>query len=307
MSACAWREAVPSTRGGKMGFFMCEPSDNAPAHLVELDRLEQRLEIAFAEALVALALDDLEKDRPDDILREDLQQQPFALRRVAVDEHAALLQLVEIFLVAGDARIDAFIVSIGRVLELHTLAAQHVDRAQDVRGAERDVLDALAVVLAQILFDLRLVVLRFVDRDADLAAGAGHGAAEQPGLLAFDVEVADLAEVEQLLVEAGPLVHVAARDVVSEMIDVREPRGTAARSAGHRHEVDVVNRALAVAVDQIDQAAADAFDRRNVQLHRPDARLHRLRAQLDTATQRERRILHAERHRARRRTMRTRE
>ena len=44
------------------------------AHLVALDALEQRLEVALAEALVALALDDLEEDRADRVLGEDLQQ-----------------------------------------------------------------------------------------------------------------------------------------------------------------------------------------------------------------------------------------
>ena len=39
------------------------------------DAFEQRLEIAFAEALIALALDDLEEDRADGVLGEDLQQQ----------------------------------------------------------------------------------------------------------------------------------------------------------------------------------------------------------------------------------------
>jgi hypothetical protein len=38
---------------------------HAAADLVELDGLEQRLEVALAEALVALALDDLEEDRAD--------------------------------------------------------------------------------------------------------------------------------------------------------------------------------------------------------------------------------------------------
>jgi hypothetical protein len=67
----------------------------------------------------------------------------------------------------------------------------------DVGRAERDVLDALALVLAQELLDLALVVLALVQRDADLAAGAGHRLGEQAGLLALDVEVADLAEVEE--------------------------------------------------------------------------------------------------------------
>ena len=69
-------------------------SQHSAAHLIQLDRFEQRLEVAFAEAVVALALDDLEEDRPDDVLREDLQQQAFALARIAVDQDAPLLQLV---------------------------------------------------------------------------------------------------------------------------------------------------------------------------------------------------------------------
>jgi ABC-type arginine/histidine transport system permease subunit len=51
---------------------------HAPPDLVQLDRLEQRPEIALAEALVALALDDLEEDRADLVLGEYLQQQALA-------------------------------------------------------------------------------------------------------------------------------------------------------------------------------------------------------------------------------------
>src|SRR5690349_5833613 len=46
--------------------------------LVALHRLEQRLEVALAEAVVALALDELEEHRAEQRLREDLQQQPLA-------------------------------------------------------------------------------------------------------------------------------------------------------------------------------------------------------------------------------------
>ena len=50
--------------------------EHAAADLVELHGLEQRLEVAVAEAFVALALNQLEEDRPDDRFREDLEQQP---------------------------------------------------------------------------------------------------------------------------------------------------------------------------------------------------------------------------------------
>ena len=129
---------------------------------------------------------------------------PSSFAPIAVDENAAAAQLVDVLAVAGDARVDAFVIGVRRVLERDAAAAQHIDGAIDVVGGQRDVLDALAAIFAQVFLDLRLVVLRLVDRDADLAAGAGQRAREQPGLLALDVEVADLAEIEQLLVEARP-------------------------------------------------------------------------------------------------------
>src|SRR6185312_14196227 len=184
--------------------------DDAAADLILLDRLEERAEVALAEAFVALALDDLEEDRTDHVAGEDLQQQTLPALGVAVDQDTPAAQLLERLTVSLDARVDAFVIGVRRILEREPAAAKHVDRAIDVFGGERDVLNALAVVLPQILLDLALVVLRLVDGNADLAARAGHGAREQARLPALDVEVADLAEVEQLFVEALPQVHVAA-------------------------------------------------------------------------------------------------
>src|SRR3546814_20006187 len=47
----------------------------APAHLIQFDGFEQGLEVAFAKAFVAFALDNFEKNRADLILGENLQQQ----------------------------------------------------------------------------------------------------------------------------------------------------------------------------------------------------------------------------------------
>src|ERR1700733_14066289 len=65
---------------------------HAAAHLVELQRLEQRLEVALAKTLIALALNDFEKAWADRVLGENLQQQTLALRRRAVDQNAPLAQ-----------------------------------------------------------------------------------------------------------------------------------------------------------------------------------------------------------------------
>src|SRR3989442_13777647 len=90
---------------------------NAAAHLVELHRLEQRLEVALAEALVALPLDDLEEDRADGGLGEDLQQQPAA--RAAVDEDLPLLQLLERLAMVWQALADHLVIGVRRIEELH--------------------------------------------------------------------------------------------------------------------------------------------------------------------------------------------
>ena len=66
-------------------------------------------------------------------------------------------------------------------------------------------------------------------------------------------------------------------------------------------EIDIVDRVLAVAVDQIDQAAADPLDRRDVQLHRADLAVHRLGAEPDRPVIGRSRVLDAERDRADRR------
>src|SRR3954469_3138568 len=119
---------------------------NPAAHLIKLNTLEQRLEIALAEALVALALDDLEEDRADHVLGEDLQQQPLPFGRRAVHQDAALLQLGDALVVALDAGRQHLVISVRRVLERNAARADDVDRFVDVAGAERDVLDALAFI-----------------------------------------------------------------------------------------------------------------------------------------------------------------
>src|SRR5262249_46456438 len=101
-----------------------------------------------------------------------------------------------------------------------------------------------------------------VDRNPDLAVWAGQRAREQAGGAALDVEEADLAEIEQLGVEAGPHIHAPAMDVVGEVIDVIEAR---ARRPGvapaEPFELGIIGRALrAVAIDKIKYAAADPLD-----------------------------------------------
>ena len=130
----------------------------------------------------------------------------------------------------------------------------------------------------------------------------------KPGMRPLDVEIADLAETEERLVIARPLVHAAAMDIVGEMVDLEKPDALRRRiGAGQRQEIDVVDGAVAIAVDEIDEAAADPLDRRNVELHRTDLALDALGAQRQRAGIGLGGVADAERHGADRGTVQARE
>ncbi len=94
---------VPLPLQGGMGFWPYRSGvdgNHAAPDLVELDAFEQRLEIAVAEAFIALALDDLEEDRADHILGEDLEQDAL-FADIAVDQDAVLAQPLQVLAMAG--------------------------------------------------------------------------------------------------------------------------------------------------------------------------------------------------------------
>ena len=88
-----------------------------PANLIFLDRFEQRLEIALAKTIVALALDEFEEDRPDRVRGKNLQQHLGVAAiddALAVNENAVALQAGNIFAMLRQARIDLLEIRIGR-------------------------------------------------------------------------------------------------------------------------------------------------------------------------------------------------
>src|SRR5215831_19200265 len=99
----SWRSPPPPSRSAVCGLGAISPaailsSIFRPLLLLALDRLEQRAEVAGAEPLIALALDDLEEERAGfaivvkagRLLQEDLQHVLPALG--AVDQDAQLPQ-----------------------------------------------------------------------------------------------------------------------------------------------------------------------------------------------------------------------
>ncbi len=190
--------------------------------------------------------------------------------------------------------------------EAHAEALEGVPGLEQVIGQEGDVLDAFAVELHQELFDLPGALGRlFVQRNTDHAIRCGHGTRSQAGVLTLDVEVADFTEVEQLLVEAGPVRHAPAINVVGEVVD--DLQAGTDRVAVHTFdelEVDVVDRAAFLeTVDQVQRRTADALDRWQAQLHRAGFDFHRLGAQFQGAGIGLVGVTHAERHAAYRRAV----
>ncbi len=199
----------------------------------------------------------------------------------------------------GQALVDARIVDIiGRGHELEAGLNKRFDGFVEVMRAQRHVLDAFALVLLQVFLDLPGLARVLVDRDSDLAFRARHGAGVQPRQLAFDVEIPNLAEVEEALVEPGPFVQAPAIDVVGQVIDVIEADALWLRiGLAQPFEIDIVDRALrAIAVDEIDLQAADSLDGRDLELIGADLRLDGLGAHGERAVIGVFRIGHAEGH-----------
>src|SRR5260370_42369719 len=84
---------------------------DAPLDLVEFHRLEERLEVALPEALISLALDDLEEDRADNRLGEDLQQAAARRAGGAVDLDLGGAQPLQILPMTGQPRIDNVVIA----------------------------------------------------------------------------------------------------------------------------------------------------------------------------------------------------
>ncbi len=88
-----------------------------------------------------------------------------------------------------------------------------------------------------------------------------------PVSLAVDVEEMDLGEVEQLAVEGPPLVHVAAIDIVREVIEIVET-GTFGSGVPFTQpfEFIIIGRALGtMVIDEIEQGSADPDNGRCIQ------------------------------------------
>src|SRR6266481_2509382 len=109
-------------------------------------------------------------------------------------------------------------------------------------------------------------------------------------------------EAEQMPVEVHPVARALAQDGLhhAEVMQARE-RARPRLSARQGNEIDVVDGEIAVAVDEVDQAVADAVDAGDVELHRRGARRHVPGAKVERMLVRKGGVAHAKSHRRYRR------
>src|SRR5438093_12382794 len=109
--------------------------------LLALDRLEQSLEVAFAEAACAVALDHLEEKGGPVLrgLREDLEEVTVL---VAIGQDAQPAQVFPVLTDFPDSILDVCVVRIRRREEDDAPLLKALDGAHDVVALPRDVLHA---------------------------------------------------------------------------------------------------------------------------------------------------------------------
>src|SRR6266850_1782016 len=191
--------------------------------LLALDRLEQRLEVPLAEAPCTVALDHLEEKRRAILrgLREDLEEVAVL---VAVGEDAQPAEVVPVLADLADALADVLVVRVGRREKDDTLVLERLDGPHDVLRLQRDMLDAGAAEVLEVLLDLALPLPLggLVDRELDLPLPVGHHLRHERGVLGVDLlvgEVDDVREAHRALVELDPVIHPAELDVADDVVD----------------------------------------------------------------------------------------
>src|SRR3972149_1204101 len=150
-------------------------SQIAALRLLNLNALEQRLEVPHAEAARAAPLDDLEEHRRAVLngARENLEQVALV---VAVGEDAEVGDVLVFLLDLADARGQGVVIRLRHAQDLQPALPQLAPRADGVARDQRDVLDAGAEVVIQILLDLALLLAlgRLVDRELDAPVAVAH-------------------------------------------------------------------------------------------------------------------------------------
>ena len=238
--------------------------------LFPLDRLEQRLEVALAEAERPVPFDQLEEDRGTVTQwpGEDLQQVAVL---VPVDQDPALLKLLDGSTHVADPlpQLGVLVVGVRRAEELHAIGAQGVDRGKDVVGRNGEVLGPGAAVEVEVLVDLRTLLGdgRLVERELHPVVPACDDLAHQRRVVGRDVvadELRHVREAHDLVVELHPLVHVAELDIADDVVQrLEQSLGLAVALDPGRRLRDVAGEVGAVVLRPVDQGVPGLAVRRD--------------------------------------------
>src|SRR3989454_2446966 len=194
--------------------------------LLAFDGLEQRLEVAHAEAARPVPLDDLEEEGGP-ILHgpgEDLEEVALL---VAIGLDAQLLEGGDRDAHVADAVGQRRVVLVRQSEELDAVVTELANGPHDVLRPEGDVLGPRVQVPVEEFLDLALLLAGrgLVDGELDPPVAVGHDLRHQGAVLGMDhlvVVVDQLAEAEHVAVIGDVLVHLAQPDVADAVVDLEE-------------------------------------------------------------------------------------
>src|SRR5215213_11145098 len=254
-----------------------------------------------AEAGIVPPLDDLEEEAVVERARVDLE---VLGRAVAVVEDLAFSEARDRLRGEVGAGLEVVVVVFRDRQEIDAAFAQPADGREDVVGRERDVLDAGAEQFVEEARRKRALALRGVEDEAQGAVLARDHLALHDAAGVEHVVDPRLTEVEKRGVEQKPGQHLLVVHRLRDVVEADEARLPGAWCGCDGIEVDVPDAGRsACPIDEVDEAAAEAAHRRNLELARPDPLAERLVDQLHGALDRRRGVGDPQRDRADRRAM----
>jgi hypothetical protein len=194
--------------------------EHAATLLVSLDTSKEGSEVSLAKTQVILSLNELEKNGPNQIFGEELQQVSIL---VAVDEHISALNLLAIL---GHRRksFEQCLIVVGLdVEELKRAPFKLAKGCKNVIGQQGDVLNARASIFFEIFVDLRFLLVGLIDGNAKSATRRAQRERSQTRLCTTNVEISNLLKAEDRLIEMSPVFQGSFFDIVREVVDGEEP------------------------------------------------------------------------------------
>src|ERR1700730_123353 len=267
-SHCAWRPRPP-----------------ARAKYLTLPRLPQRDQIAFPKPMVPTPLDDFKKHIAAIALNEGLQKEsrsPVRGNR-PVHQNAPRPQRVHVQPMPGQTFIELLVIPRRWLHKTNAPRQQDIYRRKDIRCRQRNMLDALARVIGQIVLHQTRTVSPFLINGNAQRLARRHDHRQILRHLPVRMHCMDLLEMKNLQIKFEPVGKPPRADSLREMVNLAQTRAVGVQHRARLlrvepREINVVDRQGFFArllpafpmVHEVNMRIPDPLDRGDQQLVRPD-------------------------------------